>query len=128
MLRIAYRHKMNQSALAFLFSADNLNDAFRRWQYLRQYDSFRERQAELITETREMLLKKTEQLDQQRMEKENLLSSEQQQRNLLDKELKDKDKLLDNLESNEKRMVADLEKHSRAHEELNAAIEENNRE
>ena len=37
-IRTAYRHKINNSFLLFLFSADSFNDAFRRWQYIRPYD------------------------------------------------------------------------------------------
>ncbi|MDV7401108.1 hypothetical protein RZS08_57350, partial [Arthrospira platensis SPKY1] len=44
-IRIAYRHKLSRSMLVFLFSADSFNDAFQRWQYIRQYDRFRKKQA-----------------------------------------------------------------------------------
>ncbi len=123
MLRSAYRHKQHQSYLLFLFSSNSINDAFQRWQYLRQYDSFRERQAQLITETQEMLKSKTAELELRRTEKEGLLTAAEQQRNLLNKELKDKNSLLENLETSEAKLVADLEGQRRAHEELNAAIE-----
>ena len=123
MLRSAYRHKHYQSYLLFLFSANSINDAFQRWQYLRQYDSFRERQAQLITETQEMLKSKTSELETRRTEKEGLLTEAEQQRLLLDKELKDKDNLLENLEVSEAKLVADLEGQRRAHEKLNTAIE-----
>lgn len=123
MLRVAYRHRLNKSMLAFLFSANSLNDAFRRWQYIRQYDRFRNRQADLILETQEMLISKTEQLEQRRTEKEGLLSSEQKQKIILNRELADKDKLLENLKSNESQLVADLERQRQARDQLIAAIE-----
>ena len=124
MLRTAYRLKVNNSYLAFLFSAESVNDVFQRWRYLRQYDHFRKRQAELIAETQLMLLRKTEQLEERRAEKVQLLASEERQKSLLNRELTDKDKLLDNLETDEGRLLADLEQQRQAHEQLNKAIEE----
>jgi septal ring factor EnvC (AmiA/AmiB activator) len=124
MLRVAYRHRLSKSFLAFLFSAESINDAFRRWQYIRQYDRFRRRQAELILETQAMLTAKTEQLELRRNEKQQLLSSEQHQKSKLNRELANKDKLLKNLKSDEAKLVAELETQRKAHEQLNSAIEE----
>lgn len=123
MLRVAYRHRLSKSFLAFLFSAENINDAFRRWQYIRQYDRFRRRQAELILETQSMLTAKTEQLESRRNEKQQLLSSEQHQKEQLNRELANKDKVLKNLKSDESKLVAELETQRKAHEQLNSAIE-----
>ena len=44
MVRQAYRHKVHQSDLLFLLSSDSFNQAFRRWKYLRQYDTTRKKQ------------------------------------------------------------------------------------
>lgn len=124
MLRVAFRHRLSKSFIAFLFSAENLNDAFRRWQYIRQYDRFRRRQAKLILETQSMLTVKTEHLESRRNEKQQLLSSEQHQKSQLNRELANKDKLLKNLKSDESKLVAELENQRKAHEQLNSAIEE----
>jgi len=51
MLRMAYRQKLNKSYLLFIFSSGSFNEAFRRWQYLKQYDGYRQKQAKLILET-----------------------------------------------------------------------------
>lgn len=123
MLRVAYRHKLNQTYLLFLFSANSINDAFRRWQYLRQYDRFRKRQAALIVETQQMLRHKAEQLAARKAEKIQLLTSAQEQRSLLNRELQDKDRLLKNLKADEGRLVSELERQRQAHEQLNNAIE-----
>ena len=47
-LRSSYRAKLTNGWLAFILSADGLNDAFRRVQYLRQYQNYRRRQSKLI--------------------------------------------------------------------------------
>jgi len=124
MLRVAFRHKMNQSYMLFLFSANSLNDAFRRWQYIRQYDRYRKQQARLIYETQQMLGRKAQQLNERKSEKEDLLASSQTQQHRLNNELADKDALITELKSSERTLVAELDQQQKAHQKLNSLIEE----
>lgn len=123
-IRIAYRHKLSNSMLLFLFSADSFNEAFQRWQYIRQYDRFRKKQARNIIETQEMLARKSRQLATRREQKKSLLSSQEQQASKLSRELKDKDKILQQLKTSESRLMAELNRQQEAHEKLNQAIED----
>lgn len=123
MLRVAYRMKLSNSYLLFLFSADNVNDLFKRWQYLRQYDKYRKKQARLIAETKQTLETKAEQLEKRKKEKEQLLVSEEKQKQLLNQELKDKDQLLNTLKKDESRLAGDLKEQQNAHQKLNDVIE-----
>lgn len=123
MLRTAFRHKMNQSYVFFLFSAKNFNDAFKRWRYILQYDQFRKRQAELITDTQRMLSQKLSVLEVKKQEKQTLLDSEQLQKQLLTQELANKNQILTALKQNEQRLTDELSQQQRAHQELNTAIE-----
>lgn len=124
MLRIAYRHRLNGNFLSFLFSANSFNDAFRRWQYLRQYDRYRKRQAQLIVETQEELVQRSHQLDEERQEKEELLLSAEEQQILLARELGMMDDLIDNLKKDESKVTAQLESQQEDHQKLNDLIEE----
>lgn len=123
MLRSSFRHKMNQSYILFLFSSRNFNDVFKRWRYIRQYDQFRKRQAFLITETQKTLENKLETLEEKKLEKQQLLTSEQNQKQLLTKELDSKNEILETLKADEKRLTAELSEQQKAHQKLNAAIE-----
>lgn len=123
MIRTAYRHKMSSSSILFIFSADNLNDAFKRWQYIKRYDKYRKKQAQLILETQATLQSKTDQLEQRKKEKEKLLVSAQQQQQLLSVELKDKDEILKTLKDDESRLALELSQQQDAHSKLNDAIE-----
>lgn len=123
-IRTAYRHKLNNSFLLFLFSADSFNDAFRRWQYIRQYDRYRKKQARLIMETKNMLARKARQLEEKLEEKEQLLASQEQQQQLLNQELKDKNRILKELKTSEGRLITELEEQQKSHDALNLAIEE----
>jgi len=79
LLRAAYRARLQHSWLSFLLSSNSFNEAFRRWQYLRQYQRFRTRQARLIVATQKSLEAKLVQLAERRDQKELLLRTEQQQ-------------------------------------------------
>jgi septal ring factor EnvC (AmiA/AmiB activator) len=122
-IQTAYRLKINKGMVLFLFSARDINDAFGRWQYVRQYNKYRKRQASLIIDTQSMLEDKAEQMQRKKLEKEQLLASQEQQSTLLRSELIVKDRLLKDLKSSESRLAAALEKQEKAHQRLNEAIE-----
>lgn len=123
MVRSAYRQRTSKSQLIFLFSAQSINQLFKRWQYLRQYNRYRQKQAELILQTQKTLIAKAQQLTERQQEKKLLLTSEESQQLLLDKELQDKNKLVKSLKRNESRLSAALERQQRDHQKLNGAIE-----
>lgn len=122
-LRLALRHKLNQSYVIFLLSADSFNTAIRRWQYIRQYQRYRKRQAELIAETQNTLRDKTIQLERRIREKEKLLGGVEQQKQNLSVELQDKDKTLKTLKTDEKKLLKELTDRQKAHNKLNGVIE-----
>lgn len=123
LLRVALRHKLSQSYLQFLFSARSLNDAFQRWQYIRQYERYRKRQARLIRETQSTLQQKAEQLTEDRAEKDSLLLEVIGQQTSMEAELQNKNKLLVSLQTDEKRLANELNKQEQAVAELNQLIE-----
>ncbi|MFK7771865.1 MAG: murein hydrolase activator EnvC [Saprospiraceae bacterium] len=123
LLRQAYRRKKNSSDLGFIFSSESINQGFQRWQYLKQYDEYRKKQAQLILETKETLTIKKTQLQETKIEKQGLIASVEKQANILSAELGDKSKLLRTLRKDEKRLKSELRKKRTDHEGLNKAIE-----
>ncbi len=122
-VRSAFRRKTLSNPILFMLSAESLNQAFRRWLFLRKYDERRREQAEAIRFTQEMLLKKSVSLEDTRLEKEKLLISSQGQKSTLTAELTEKNAMLKDLGKDEARLKSDLEKKQAAHEVLNSAIE-----
>ncbi len=122
-VRDAFRRKTLSNPLLYIFSAESLNQAFRRWLFLRKYDELRRKQADAIRFTQEILSKKTSSLEETRVEKETLLQSIQGQQSTLTGELVEKDLILKDLSKDEVRLKSDLEKKQAAHEVLNNAIE-----
>ncbi len=123
MMRVALRQKLNQSALLFLFSAQSMNDAFRRWQFLRQFERYRARQARLILETQRTLSEKTTSLAERRKEKQQMLSALEIEQIQLQGELIKKDGLLKSLKSDERKLAGELGRQQEAQNKLNNAIE-----
>ncbi len=122
-LRTAWRLRLQQSWVAFIFSAENLNHAFRRRQYMRQYERYRRRQALLITETQQMLAAKVEQLEKHKAEQRRLMESTRQQGEFLRQEMLDKNRTLQSLKADETRLVKELERREKERELFSAAIE-----
>jgi septal ring factor EnvC (AmiA/AmiB activator) len=123
MVRHAYRQRLVRTDWLFIFSASSFNEAFRRWQYLRQYDRYRQKQARLIVETQKTLLDKILLLEERRKEKARLLGTEQRQSSLLSLEKEAKNRLLEDLKGDEARLAKDLDRKRDAADKLDAAIE-----
>ena len=121
--RHAYRQRLMHSKWLFLLSAKSFNDAFRRWQYLRQYDRYRQRQGRLILDTQQMLLSKIKSLEDRKREKESLLGAEKRHSQMLGLEMEAKNRLLETLKGDESRLAHDLEAKQAAATKLNNAIE-----
>lgn len=123
MLRTAYRQKVNRSAWYLLFSARDFNDAFLRWRYLKQYNNFRKKQAQLILDTQKTLETKIAALEARSEEKEILLTEQAAQKERLIAAFADRSRLLDDLKADESRLRKELRIQQSAHEQMNVAIE-----
>ena len=123
LMREAYRQKKNRSNFTFLFSSKNLNQVFKRWQYLKQYDQYRKRQAQLIIQTQKTLSNKKNQLVEARQSKEKLLTSSTRQAQILSYDLGNKKRIFKTLRSDESRLKKELKTQRKNHERLNQAIE-----
>jgi len=123
MARQAYRNKMNDNQLLFLFSAKGFSDGLKRWRYIQQYDEYRKKQAALILETRAALSEKLNGIEIKQAELADLLATAKKQQQLLEKELVRKNSLLKNLKADENRISSLINKKRAAHKKLSAAIE-----
>lgn len=121
-LRSVYRAQLTQGWLAFVFSANGFNDAFRRVQYLRQYQDYRRRQSRLILQTQQTIAGRTKLLAEQRSEKEELLVAAQEQGGKLEKALASQTSIVDELTGEEKKLLGKVQKQQREQEALDKAI------
>jgi murein hydrolase activator len=122
MLRRAYKMKLPTNGMVYMLSAKNFEESYKKWQYFRQYDKFRKRQARLINETQQALESKNNFLIQQKKDKESLLGVNEQQKTILNSEKQQKDGLVQELKSEESRLSIELKSAEKQSANLNAAI------
>ncbi len=123
LVRHAFRRKMLTNPLLFLLSAENLNQAFRRWIFLRKYDDFRQKQAAFIAATRLSLQQRIADLAETRAKKAELQGSIQSQQEILTHEMEAKNLIVKTLEKDEQRLKTELKEKEKAREVLNQTIE-----
>lgn len=124
LLLFAYRNQNMYSKLMFIFSASDFNQAFKRMEYLRQLSQYRERQRDKIVEVQDSLNGKKTKLQVVKEDKKQLLTSQQREKNQLDKEKKEQVQMLNNLTSREKKLRADLKEKARQEQRLADKIED----
>jgi murein hydrolase activator len=120
----AYRTNGELDKVLFIFSARDFNDAYQRMMYLQQYADYRKQQAELIKQTKLARLGKLKDLKNQKEEKEDLLQGEQKQKQSLEKEKGDKDRVVAQLKGKESQLMSEVKEKKKAAAKLNRLIED----
>jgi septal ring factor EnvC (AmiA/AmiB activator) len=100
----AYKNRSNYDFLNFLFSASSFSDALKRVSYLKTYRSYREQKAGDILNTQKQLENKIASLSGKRQLKTDALSLEAKQMQELEEEKKEKDKVVAQISSQEKKL------------------------
>lgn len=119
----AYKNRSTYDMLNFIFSSQTFNDAIKRYQYLKQYRDYRRRQADNIQQTAVLLNQKIENLKNQKDKRAGTLKTEQEQRNILETDKKEKDEVLNQLKGREKELVADINKNKKDAQKVQVAIQ-----
>jgi septal ring factor EnvC (AmiA/AmiB activator) len=118
----AYKNRSSYDFLNFIFSATTFNDAFRRVEYLKSYRAYREERAENIRNTQQLLQSKIDGLRVTRAEKDDVLKKQSREKNLLEDEKKEKDAVVDKLQSQEKELKKEMAAKQRQDQKLAGAI------
>ncbi|MBP6432584.1 MAG: peptidoglycan DD-metalloendopeptidase family protein [Ferruginibacter sp.] len=102
----AYKNRSNYDFLNFIFSASNFNDAIKRIAYLKSYRNYREMQGQNIIRTQELRRQRVEELTGTKQKKTIVLQSKDQELSVLEKEQKEKDRILAELKKQGKNLSA----------------------
>lgn len=124
MMRHAYRYKNRHQRLMFLLSAESFNNASKRWQYLKHYDAKRKEQVNKIVETQHTITAQLDTINAQKTTKVTLLATTQNQKEQLQTEKKEKDRVLKELERQEAKLAATLTQQRKAKKDLTDKIDE----
>ena len=104
----AYENRTNYDYLNFIFAASNFNDAIKRVQYLKSYRAYREQRAENIIQTQVLLQNKIDGLKIKRVEKDEALVKQSREKQVLEIEKKEKDQVVEQLQSHEKELKKEM--------------------
>lgn len=105
LLRWVYRNKINNSMFHFIISAESFNQAYRRFQLLRQYHQYRSQQAEALKNTLSRISQKIASLQSLQTEKKLLAQAIQKQEKDLSFKFSAKTQLITGLEAREKKLI-----------------------
>jgi len=122
-MRWAFRNKINNGLIHFIFSSESFNQAYQRWQLLKQYDNYRKKQVLMLRSTMEKINQKKRELQKLQKEKSGLFRTQSDQKSVLLKEKENKNNLLSNLKSEEKRLMGVILEQAKAKLELEKTIE-----
>lgn len=120
----AFKHKNAYDKLMYLFSAEDLNQAYQRLRYLDQLSEFIRNEADEIKQLENRKEQILNELTNQNKDKKSLLENENLQLSKLEVEQINKDRLKSNLAKKEKELKASLRAKERESEKLNRKINE----
>ncbi len=118
----AYKNRNNYDFLNFIFAAASVNDALKRIEYLKSYRKYRETQAIELREKQQLLQEKISELEKIRMQQDEILRQQEQEKQKLVTERKDKDAIVARLRQQESQISKELKKKQDTDNKLKSAI------
>ena len=105
----SYKKRSSEMKLMFLFGSDNINQAFRRFQYFKQYSKYRKEQANKIVSLQEEISNNIDSLDKRRIEKQNVVKENQSVRQTLNQDRIQQNNLYNNLLKDQKNYAVEIQ-------------------
>ncbi len=123
MILKSYQSKSGQSRMMFLFSSENFLQAYKRFQYLKQYASFRKKQGELIIEKTQILQQLNISLIDQKRKKENLVKENRAAEEKYRQEQNSQESLVQELKKKERNFISQIKNKQKKTKEINKEIQ-----
>jgi len=106
----SYKKRSTQMKLMFLFASENINQAFKRFQYFKQYSKYRKKQADRIVQIQQEIEDKVDSLVISKTQKEKLIQENKDVKQSLTKEKQQQDNLFKGLLKNQKDYAEQINK------------------
>ena len=106
----SYKKRSTQMKLMFLFASENINQAFKRFQYFKQYSKYRKKQADRIVQVQEEIEDNIDSLVISKTQKEKLIEENRDVKQSLTIEKQQQDNLFKGLLKNQKDYAAQIDK------------------
>lgn len=123
MIQKSYQNKSGQSRLMFLLSSEDFLQAFKRFQYMKQYTQYRKEQGEQIVAKTDELTQLNRDLSEQRKEKDKLVAENTRIKNQLYKEIRSQKELLKSIRKNESKYATAIENKKKEAKRIDEQIE-----
>ena len=123
LIKLAYRNRNAYDQVLFLLSADNVNQAYRRYLYMKQYTNYRENQAGVILSIESVLNDKTRKQEEQKLIKLQLMNDTKKEASQLSQEKLEKNAELQKLQKEQKELKKKLDEQRRIEQQLENEIE-----
>ena len=104
----SYKKRSTQMKLMFLFASENINQAFKRFQYFKQYSKYRKKQADRIVKVQNEIEDTVDSLVIIKNQKQKIIQENQDIKKSLSKEKKQQDDLFESLLKNQKNYAAQI--------------------
>ena len=104
----SYKKKSTQMKLMFLFSSENINQAFKRFQYFKQYSKYRKKQADKIVLIQTQISQTIDSLQIRKNNKQNIIDENREVKETLTKEKQLQNTLFKNLLKNQKNYALEI--------------------
>lgn len=125
----AQRNKLDNNFWIFVFSAESINQAYKRMQYLKQYARHRQNQAQLIVKTQHELAEEIknltiqqENLEKEKEQKQIISTGKKKELDALEVEKNDQKQVIEKIKKSEKQFKQELQKQQAAAKELDGKI------
>ena len=119
----SYKSKSQNSRIMFLLSSENFYQGYKRFQYMKQYTSFRKKQGEKILKTTTELQLLTDTLKSKKELKQQLLSEKKKEQKVVQEEKKDQESLLSQVKRKESKYKKQIRQFQREETRINAQID-----
>jgi murein hydrolase activator len=123
MVRFAWKNRNTYDKILFFLSAENVNQAFRRLIYFRQYADYRSRQAEVITSIQSILSKKLNDLQIQHEVHQTVISEKMKESRKLALQKKQQDNDAKDLQRKKSDLQKKLDQQRRIEQQLAREIQ-----
>ena len=104
----SYKKKSTQMKLMFLFASENINQAFKRFQYFKQYSKYRKKQADKIVLIQTQISQTIDSLQIRKNNKQNIVDENRKVKETLTKEKQLQNTLFKKLLKNQKNYALEI--------------------
>ena len=102
----SYKKRSTEMKLMFLFASENINQAFKRFQYFKQYSKFRKKQADKIVLIQKQITQTIDSLEIRKKEKQTIIQENRYVKQSLTKEKNQQNYLFKNLIKESKKLCS----------------------